>query len=190
MSSNEPFSQLTGPTDIYVGPVGETVPAVNATPAGNWILLGPTDGEQSIQHSGALTYFRDNDHQGPVKAVRPEEGVMFAFTVVGLTLENYARYLDQASDVTSDAGPPATKTLPLKRGFTPNEYALLFKGEADSPYGAFPAMYVVPRGVFDGEPTLTRGKDQRPGLECEFQVIEDDNQADANRMGWLVAQTA
>jgi hypothetical protein len=190
MANTEPYEQLVGPLTVYVGPVGETVPAVNATPAGNWVELGSTDGEQSIQHGGALTYFYDNDHQGPVKATRPQEDIVITFTLVGLTLEHYARILDQVSDVSSDAGPPATKTLPLKRGATPNEYALLFKGSALSPYGAYPGMYVIPRGVFDGEPQPAFSKEDRAALEVEFHVIEDDDQSDADRLGWLVVQTA
>ena len=190
MASSQPFEQLTGTLSVYVAPVGEAEPAVNATPAGNWYLLGPTDGEQSQQNAGALTYFRDNDHQGPVKAVRPEEDVIIAFNLVGLVLEDWARVLDEAANIVSAGGPPATKTMPLKRGAVPNEYALLFKGAAASPYGAFPGQFMIPRGVFDGEPQPTWAKDGRPMLECEFHAIEDDNQSDINRMGWLKVQTA
>jgi hypothetical protein len=190
MANTEPFEQLVGRLKVYVAPVGETPPAVNATPAGNWVEMGATEGEQSIQHGGALTYFYDNDHQGPVKAVRPQEDVVVAFTLVGLTLEHYARVLDQVSNVTSDAGPPATKRTPLKRGATPNEYALLFTGEAMSPYGGYPGMYVIPRGVFDGEPQPVYSAEGRASLECEFHALEDDDQSDADRLGWLVVQTA
>ncbi len=190
MASSQPFEQLTGTLQVYVAPVGEAIPAVNATPAGNWYLLGPTDGEQSVQHSGPLTYFRDNDHQGPVKAVRPEEDVIIRFTQVGLALEDYARVLDDVANIVTAGGPPATKTMPLKRGQIPNEYAMLFKGLTASPYGAFPGMYVLPRCVFDAEPQPTFAKDGRPGLECEVYAIEDDNQTDINRLGWLVVQTS
>lgn len=190
MASTEPFDQLTGTLKIYIAPQGEAIPAVNTTPTGNWVELGATDGEQSLEHAGENTYFRDNAHQGPVKGVRPEEDVIAHFTVVGLTLENYARILHQVSQVTTAGGPPATKKIPLKRGATLTEYALLLRGEAMSPYGIFPAMYVIPRGVFDGQPQPTFAKDGRPALECDFYVLEDDSQADADRMGWLIAQTA
>lgn len=191
MAFIEPFDQLLGALTIYIAPVGTSIPAVNTTPSGDWVELGATDGEQSLQHSGKLTHYRDNDHQGPVKGTRPEEDIVAAFTLVSLTLEHQGRILDQASDVVEDSGPPATKTLPLKRGPVPNEYAMLLKGEALSPYGALPGMYVLPRGVFDNEPQLTFGKDNRAEVECEFTVWEDDDQADdADKMGWLVVQTA
>jgi hypothetical protein len=190
MASSQPFEQLTGTLQVYVAPVGEAEPAVNATPAGNWYLLGPTDGEQSVQHAGALTYFTDNDHQSKVKAVRPEEDEIIAFTLVGMALEDYARVLDDAANLVSAGGPPATRTMPLKRGAVPNEFAMLLKGAAASPYGAFPGQYMIPRGVFDGEPQPTWAKDGRPALECEFHAIEDDNQSDINRLGWLKVQTS
>ena len=190
MSSSLPFEQLTGTLEVWLAPVGEAVPAVNAAPAGNWYRLGPTDGEQSQQNSGALTYFRDNDHQGPVKAVRPEEETIIRFTLVGLALEDWSRVLDRASDLVDVGGPPATRAMPFKRGAIPNEYAMLFKGQALSPYGAFPGMCVIPRGVFDGEPQPTFARDGRPGLECEFHALEDDTVSAANSLGYLIVQTS
>ncbi len=190
MADMTPYDHLVGPLKVYLAPYGEAVPAINVAPAGNWVEIGETDGEQSIQHAGGLTYFYDNDHQGPVKATRPQEDPVVKFTVVGLTLEHYARVLDRVADVVTVAGPPATKTLPIKRGATPNVYAMLFRGSALSPYGALPGMYVIPLGVFDGEPEPTFAKDGRAALECEFHALEDDNQSDASRLGWLVVQTS
>jgi len=191
MAHSTPFDQLTGTLDVYVAPVGSTVPGVTETPASPWVYLGETDGEQSLQHAGALTYFRDNEHQGPRKAVRPEEDVVIVFTLVSLTLEKYARVLHDVANVETDTvANPDTKTMPLQRGFTPTEYALLFRGEALSPYGAWPGMYVIPRGVFDAEPQLTFAKDGRAGLECEFHALVDANQEEADELGWLVVQAA
>lgn len=192
MAHSEPFEQLTGTLTVYIAPVGSTVPDVANTPESPWVEIGCTDGEQSLQHAGALEYFRDNCHQGPVKAVRPEEDVIVAFTLVGLTLENYAYILHAVADVVEDTdADPDTKTIHLKRGFVPTEYALLFRGEALSPYGVYPGMYVIPRGVFDGEPQPTFAKDGRAGLEVEFHALEDDDQADEDdALGWLVVALA
>lgn len=192
MAHSEPFDQLTGTLTVYIAPVGSAVPDVANTPESPWVEIGCTDGEQSLQHAGALEYFRDNCHQGPVKAVRPEEDVIVAFNLVGLTLENYARVLHAATNVVEDTvADPDTKTMPLKRGFVPTEYALLFRGEALSPYGVYAGMYVIPRGVFDGEPQPTFAKDGRAGLEVEFHALEDDDQADTDdALGWLVVALA
>lgn len=190
MASSEPFGQLTGSLQVYISPQGTAVPAVNATPGGSWFLLGATDGEQKIKHAGKLTYFRDNDHQGPVKGVRPEEDVMVEFSLVNLVLENYARILNNVANLVSAGGPPATRTMYLKRGAIPTEYSFLFKGLAVSPYGAFPAMYVLTRAIFDDEPEPTFAKDGRPALACNAVVLEDDDYTDTQRMGWFVAQTS
>lgn len=190
MASSEPFGQLTGILQVYLAPQGTAVPAVNATPGGSWYLLGATDGEQKLKHSGKLTHFRDNDHQGPVKSVRPEEDVMAEFTLVNVVLENYARILHAVANLVTVGGPPATRTMYLKRGAIPTEYSLLLKGLAASPYGAFPAMYVLTRVVFDDEPEMVFAKDGRPGLLCNAVVLEDDDYSDAQRMGWFIAQTA
>jgi len=153
-------------------------------------LLGPTDGEQKIKHGGKLTFFRDNDHQGPVKSVRPEEMVVISFTLVGLALEDYARAIATQANLSDATVGVAVRTLPLKRGAVPAEFALLFRGAALSPYGAFPGYYYVPRGVFDGEPEPTFAKDGRPGLAVEFNALEDDTQSAANTLGFLRVQTA
>lgn len=190
MAFMEPFAQLTGAVKIYLAPAGTPEPTVNATPSGAWVELGATDGEQSIELSGALTFFRDNDHQGPVKAVRPEEDVVVNFTLVNLTLEHVARVLSDVANVASDAGPPATKRLGFKRGANPTVYALLMRGEADSPYGLYPGQNYIPRCVSDAEPTITRGKDARAEIECAFTALEDDTQSEAYRLGWSRVQTS
>lgn len=189
MASTEPFGRLVGTLTVYIAPAGEAEPAVNATPAGNWIEFGATDGEQSLEHTGDLVFFRDNDHQGPVKAVRPEEDVIVRFTIVNLTLENYARILSETSKVTTAAG-PNSKKLPFKRGHVPTEYALLLKGSAESPYGNYPAHYYIPRCVQASSPTQKRARGDSAALECAFQVLEDDTQAAGDEMGWMRAQTS
>ncbi len=193
MSASDPFARIVGSAALWVAPVGESAPDVNAAPSGNWTLLGPTDGDQTVSHEGALELLYDNDHQGPVKATRPQEGKLFTFSLVGLTLEHYARVLSALSNIVDAGGSPAVRTIGLKRGFIPTEYALLFKGASHSPYGDFPAMYVVPRGVFGAEPEVTYTKEggNSAALDCEFVALEDDDTALAiNRLGYLIAQTS
>ncbi len=189
MATTTPFNQLTGALQFYLAPKIEAEPLVNATPAGNWVLIGPTDGDQKIKHSGAPTWFRDNDNTLPVKAVRPEEDVILSFTVVALTLENYAKLIAAIGNLTTAAGPNSTK-LPLMRGQTYAEYSLLLKGAAISPYGVFPAQYYVPRCIQASEPELTFGKGNRPGIACEFHVLADATQSANDLGGWFRAQTS
>jgi hypothetical protein len=190
MSTNTPFARLISTWTIYLAPAGEAKPVVSATPAGNWVVLGPTDGEQSVQNMGKLAFLRDNDHQGPVKSVRGDEDVKARFNLVGLTQENYAKILHDASNVAADAGPPASKAIPFKRGNEPTEYALLMKGALDSPYGAFPGQIYIPRCVDDSEPQMVRSRSGSPALACEFVALEDDTEASGDEMGVWEVQTA
>lgn len=190
MAVQTPYDQLIGTWKVYVGPVGEAKPDVDEVPAGNWVELGPTDEAQELRYQGTLTYFRDNDHSGAVKAIRPEESIVIAVTVVGLTVENYAKILHSASNVVTEAGPPATKKIPHKRGFYPSSYALLLRGESDSPYGNFPGQHYFPYVVTDGEPTETRTRDGRSSLMVEWNVMEYDAADDGEEMGIWEVQTA
>ncbi len=189
MADTSPFELLVGPAKLYLAPVGTTVPDVDDVPASPWVLVGSTDGGQTIKHGGAKTYLRDDDHQGPVKAVTPEEEVVITTKIIGLTLENWARILNDVDDLVSAAGPPSTRTMNLKKGFIPEEYAVLLRGSALSPYGALPGMFVLPRAIFDGEPEVSLVKDEGAGLEIEIHALEDDNQTnDEEKLGWLVVQ--
>lgn len=190
MAANTPYGQLVGPLKVYVATALTVEPAVNATPGGSWTEVGATDGEQGINKEADLLKFYDNDHQGPVKAVTPEENPMIEFTLVNLTHNHFARIMSNISQITTAAGPPAVSRVPLKSGYDPTEYALLFKGLADSPFGNFPAQYYIPRGVFEKVMELTRGKENRAELDCTFHALEDDNQSDINRLGWVTAQTS
>lgn len=188
-----PFEQLAGVIlKVYLHTTPSTVaPAVNADPTGaGWVLLGDTDGGQTVTHGGAKTKIYDDAHQGPVKAVRPQEDPVISTMLVDMTLENYARVLSNVAAVTSAAGPPAIKTMPIKRGRFGQRYAFLFRSSIASPYGNFPAQYYLPIGEFDGEPAPAFTKDGRAGLQVDIFAIEDDTQSSGNELGVLTAQTS
>lgn len=191
MATTKPYEQLVGPLTVYVASVGTAFPAVNAVPGAGWNLLGATKDEGKFKHGGAVEFLYDNDYQGPRKAVRPEELVTWSFKLVGLTLENYSRVLHNASNVIANAGPPATKKLKLTRGYIPDEYAMLLRGSALSPYGAFPGQYEMYRGVFadEPEPTFQKAAEQA-ALDCVFTALVDAVQAAGEEMGILIVQTA
>lgn len=189
--SMEPFEQLAGnPLDVYVAPYGEAFPDVDDPPAGNWTLLGTTDGGQKIKDASPLTYFYDDSHQGPVKATRPKEDKTYSFLLVDLLPETYGTVLSNAAAVSTDIT-PNVKILPLKRGRTPTVYALLLRGETSSPEANLPAQFEVTKGVFDGEHELEFSKTARVGLQVEFHALEDDAVTNEDeRMGRLVVQTS
>lgn len=198
MTTQTPYGRLVGVWKIYLAPATESKTNLDATPSGNWVEVGATDGEQVFQLTGSLTPFMDNDSTGPRKHVRPEEGAMFKATLVNLTLEHRARIRGMATaDVTTTtSGALAVKRLPNRRGYVPTRYSLLARGGAIessntmSPYGAWPAQLYIPIGVFDGEPEETYAKDGSPGIEFEFLAEWDSTQTAGNEFGYLEVQSS
>lgn len=192
-SNLTPFNQLAGITlTMYIhATAGTAEPAATADPTSSgFVEVGNTDGGQTLTFGGAKTKFYDDQHQGPVKTARPQEDPMIETTIVGLTLENWARVIHSASLITSAAGPPAVKRMPLKRGRTGVRYTVLFKSSIASPYGNFPLQVYLPIAEFDGEPAPAFAKDGRPGLAIQAFPLEDDSQADGDELGWVTAQTS
>lgn len=189
--SMEPFEQLAGEVlTVYLAPVGEAVPDVDTTPAGNWVALGATDGGQKIKDDAPATKFYDDNHQGPVKAVRPKEDKVYSFNLVDSTLEALAKVTNDPALISTDTT-PNIKKLPLKRGSSPKEWAMLLRGPTSSPYAGLPAQFVVPRGFFDGAHEWTFSKTERNMTAVEFAALEDDTVVDEDdRMGYLIVQTS
>lgn len=190
MGATLPYSQIVGPAKIYVAPAGEAPPTVNATPGGNWVEFGPTEGDQTITLEGANTYWSDNSHQSHVMARTPEAVKKVAFTLVNMTHAQVARVLHNISQLITAAGPPATSLLPSKSGYVSSEYAILVLGDFDSPYGQFPGFDYTPRGVFEKNMEFKRNKTQRYEVACEFHALEDDTQSAGRELGWQLAQTS
>lgn len=189
MAVMHPYAQLVGTIKIYLAPYGEAEPNINSVPGANWIEMGETEGEQSIEEAGDLTKFYDNDHQGPVKSVLPQEDIMVNFTLVNMTMEKVARIKrNVAAVVSTTMNGVNVKRMPFKRGPNQTEYALLWRGEADSPYGNLPGQNYFPRGAFNGAGTRTRAKDGRQAVESQFHVFEDDAQTEDYKMGWGTVQ--
>jgi len=198
MADQSPYAQLTGTWQFWVAASGTTMTALDASPSGSWTAVGKTDGDQSYSWVGALTAFLDNHATGPRKHTRPEEGFTVTMTLVDLTLESLATTLSMASGAVAagTSGALTTKSLPLRRGFVPNRFALLARGGAlvasntMSPYGAWPGQIYIPQGVFNGEPVATFSKGGRPGIETIFTAEYDDTQSAGYEFGRLIVQSA
>lgn len=194
MASQTPYSRLVGTWKIYLAPALEPMPNLDAAPAGNWVDIGATDGDQILRFTGTKTMFSDNSHTGPVKHVLAEESCEFEFSIVNLTLENMARVKGMATAdvVTTTSGTYAVKRLPNARGYIPTRYALLGRGgavEATNTFSAYitagPAQLWIPQGIFDGEPELTFGKGSSPAPTGTFVAEADDTQAAGYQYGFL-----
>lgn len=191
-----PRDLVVGPLDIYLAPVGEAFPAVDAAPAGNWALLG-THGDDSygedgitISHPETIQKFRSVGSTGPRKAVRTEEDLRIELILQDLTLEEYAKVLNDLT-VQIDAGPPSVRKLPLRRGHDVAQYAFLARGTGLSPYGAFNVQLQVPIVYVAAAPAPVFTKGDVASLAVAFEALEDPAAAtEEERFGFWVAQVA
>lgn len=170
---------------------GTAFPLINATPAGTWTLLGNTEGGIGVSHDFSIEMLRVDQKSGPQKAIRTEENLIITFALAELTLEQYAKALNNAvvTDVAPGAGVAGHRSFKLRQGFDTALFAMLVRGP--SPYMDANMQYEVPVVCQTGAPGLTFVRDDKSVLELEWQAIEDRAAAtDADRFGTLRAQDA
>lgn len=193
----EPFEIIATPFAIYRAPVGEAFPAIDAAPAGNWTLIG-TSGDRSysedgvtIVHSQTIEQARPLGSTGPVKAFRTAEDLMIRCTLWDMTLEHYARALNDNAVATTAAGAGTAgyKALNHYRGLNVATMALLIRGAASGYGDGWNSQYEVPVVYQSGSPEPVHRKGTPAGLALEFTALEDPNAASAAaRFGRLVVQ--
>lgn len=192
----EPYEIVGAPLTLWLAPVGEAFPAIDAAPGGNWVKVG-TSGDRNyseegvaVMHNQTLSQARPAGTTGPVKAFRTDEDLMISLTLWDITLEQYAAALNDADVATTAAGVGTAgfKAIGLSQGQEVTAYALLARGT--SPYGdGMNAQYQVPRCYQSASPNPQYVKGNPAGLELEFTALEDLNAANAaERFGKLVAQ--
>lgn len=181
---------LTGVGRLYVAAVGTAFPAVNATPGASWRDLGETVDGVTVTPDQTINEFSTDQRTGPVKATRSEESLMIETKLAQNTLENLADVLgNTVTDTPPGSGTIGTRKVVLTRGFTVDEFAMLFRG--NSPYGAWNAQYEVPRGYFGGSQAMEHTKDGQTSIPVEFHALEDlTASTDGEKFGRLTAQDA
>ena len=191
-----PLDIVAAPFEIWIGPVGESFPAIEDTPVGNWVKIG-TSGNRSItedgvtvQHQQTIEQFRSLGSTGPMKAFRTEESLIIAFTIADMTLENYKHALNQ-NTVTDTAvgGNAGFRDVDLYQGLDLDQRALLVRGLNASPYLAnTDIQYQVPVVYENGSKEIVAQKGTPIGLALEYIAIEDPNAStSADRFGKLIA---
>jgi hypothetical protein len=196
----EPYEILAAPFDVYLAPVGTAFPEVDATPGVSWDLLG-TNGAANyaedgitVTHDQTIEIFRGLRGTGPVKAFRTAETLSLGFVLHDVSLEQYAKAINDATvtDNAAGGGNAGFRELDLHQGPDVAVFALLCKSPINSPYGDGMAMqYEVPKVYQGANPTLVYRKGQPAGLAITFTVLEDlEAASDAERFGRLVAQDA
>lgn len=185
-----PMEIIVAPLTVYVAPVGTAFPAVNAAPGGSWFKLGTAGTKNydergvTVQHDEQINTFTPAGSTAPRKAYRTSEGFGLEFDLVDLTIEQYAKILNDAT-VTTTAGPPAIKDINLLQGLTVKTLALLARGV--SPVNeTLAAQYQVPIVYEAASPSPVYSKGAPAALTVRFQALEDDTLG----FGKLVVQTA
>jgi hypothetical protein len=185
-----PMEILASPLTVYVAPVGTAFPAVNTTPGGSWFLLGTSGSKNydekgvTVEHQETLNTFRPAGGTGARKVWRSAEELAISFELVDLTIEQYAKILNDAV-VTTTAGPPAIKDINLQQGLTVKTFALVAKG-LSSVNEALPAQYQVPIVYENESPSIVYRKDQPASIAVKYQALEDATLG----FGKLIVQTA
>jgi hypothetical protein len=185
----EPFEIVAGPATVYVAPLGEAFPAINATPAGNWVALGDTEGGVSVEVAQETAELTTDQKSAPLKIIRTGESVTVTFALAEVTLEHFAKLMDDAvvTDTAPGGGTAGHRSFPLKRGLGELRcWAMLIRG--NSPYMDANLQYELNKVVMTGSPTWANAKDDKVVLETEWKVLHDPNAS--NAIGTIRAQDA
>lgn len=189
---------IAAPFTVWLAPVGEAFPYVHAQPAGNWVKLG-TSGDKHYTEEGVKVAHEQEIEQvhtlgrtGPVKALRVKEGLKISLSLLDLSVEQYRRALNDVAitEVDAAAGIPGSRNIPLRRGLTVAEYAVLVKADVSSEGDGFASQYQVHRAFMDGSPELVFRKNEPAVLLLALVALEDEDAADGEEFGKLVVQDA
>lgn len=174
-----PFEIIAGAVDVYLAPVATAFPTIAAAPAGTWVKLGAS-GSKNITEKGVTVQHEQNIEEifglgatGPLKAFRTREGLIVRFTLQDATMESYSAAMNSAA-VTTTAGPPAEKSIPLLRGTTVTSKAMLIRGVM-SPYAdsVNNVQWELPVVYQGSEPETIYVKGEAVALEFEFHALQD-----------------
>lgn len=195
MSAQDPREIVVGPLDLYLAPAVEAEDAVNATPSGNWALLGTSGDENyqesgiTIQHSQSLRQTRAVGATGPLKVNRQSEDLSIALALMDLSVAQYTKVLNNTTKSTDTS--PNIDYIGLRRGLDVTVLSLIARGTGLSPSGAFNVQFYVPRVYQSGEPQLVFSKDAEAALDVTFMALEYQSAATAEeRFGRWVVQTS
>lgn len=185
-----PFEVIAGPARVWLAAVGSTMPLItdddNAVLADGFIELGRTDGGVTIAHNESIELITCDQVTGPIKALRTEETIVVSFSFANLTLENYAKVLNNVAVGTVAS---QERSINLYQGVTVAQFAMLIRG--DSPYEDGILQFELPVVSQTGSPSMTFTRDDKATLETEWTTLEDQDAAsDAAKFGTLRAADA
>ena len=180
MSIQNAYEILSGVGVLYVAD-GETAkPEMEADPPAAWTEISETDGGVKVISSQELEKLFADQHTGALKAIRKEEGLRIETNIIRNTLEILAKVLggQTVTDTAPGASSVGFRTVGFHRGQSVTEFAMLFRGSAQSAYGAtYAAQFYIPRGYFDGEVGLEFKKDGKVLVPVQFEALLDLDEA-------------
>jgi hypothetical protein len=170
-----PEELLAVPFNLYLAAAETAEPALDAAIPGGWALLGQLGSDEydedgiTVTHEQNIEYFRGLGSTIPIKAFRSTEGLTIGLTVRDVSMETYAKILDDASIAEDSNG---GQSVAMYRGYQVQDYALVLRS-ADGPYGeGSPMQYWVPRVVQSGNPAVVHKKGTPAGLALVFTAIK------------------
>lgn len=188
--NTQPYEILTGVGDLYIAPLGTTMPAVDAVPGAAFRHLGYTQDGVTVKKTNKIEPLKVDQETGPVKATRTEEVMTIETSLAEMTEENLADYTGNNVTMTPPAsGVAGIKTIGLYSGADVKESCFLFRGK--SAYGDYPSQFWIPRGYIDGDAELKFTKNGNPAIKIAITALVDpDAVSDAEKFGKLVMQNA
>lgn len=197
MTATTPYEIIAAPLSVYQAPVGESFPAIEDAPAGNWALIGTsgilniTEDGITIEHPDEKEMFYSVGGTGPSKVFRVREGFICRFTLADMSLEQYRHVLNDGTvtDTPAGGGDAGFRDVDLYRGADVANVALLLRGTY-SPYGTgWNSQFQIPRAFQSGVPSPVFVKGVPAALAFEYTALEDPNAAtSADRFGKILVQ--
>lgn len=182
-SNAQPYEVIAGPIEVYRAPVLTAFPAIDESPAVDWVLLGVNGSKNYaesgviVRHPNEITTFNALGRTGPVKNWRTNEGLEIELVLHDFTAEAYAMALNKETtdivDTPAAAGVVGDRRLPLTRGVSIPSFALLLRCGM-SPYGdGWNSQFEIPLAQNVGAPELVFNKTTPVGMQFIFRCLED-----------------
>jgi len=189
---------IMAPFEAWWAPVGESVPDLADTPSGNWDKIGTNglshmaEGGVTVRHTQTLNEVRTEGGTAPQKVTRSEEDLEVEFNIVDMSLEEYAKAMNDqtVTDTAAGSGTAGVRSIPIRRGTDVEVKALLLRGA--SPYGSsFSSQYYVAQAYVKGDIEIVYTKNDKAMVHFLFGAIEDPSQAaEEDRLAKLYMQDA
>ena len=183
-----PFEIIGAPYAIWVAPVGEAMPDLDAAPAGNWELLG-TSGVLNYDDDGVTVdldqKFEEFRGQStvPRKVWRVEEDMAISVKLVDLSIEQCAKVLNDAAITTIAAGVGVAgeKNISLYKGVEVATFAVLARGISPEDE-QFTAQFEMDSAFQEGTPSIQLSKGKPAMLDTKFRALDAAGTGDDRRL--------